>query len=266
MRRPRSPLPRHLRLRLGIVAFLASILVFASLADAEVIQRGGVRVAFDGQIYPRRLPRTGTTPVKVTVATKISSVDPKSEPQLTRIQIAINSNGHIDPTGLPICEVSDIQPSTTGKALEACPGSKVGEGSFSATVAVSKKVAFPTAGKLIAFNGVYEGRPAILAHVYGTDPLPTSFTLPFVIGQERGTYGTTLTATLPAAQGNFVNGIELTLHRTFDYRGKARSYASAGCPAPQGSPGAVFSFARATYSFAGGRRLTSVLTRTCKAR
>jgi len=255
-----------MRLRIVIVGLIAAVLALASLAQAEVIQRGGIRVTFDGQIVPSRLPRSGSAPVMVAVATKIASTNPKSQPQLTRIQVAINRNGHLDPTGLPVCEISDIQPSTTDKALEACPGSKVGEGSFSATVAVTSKVAFPAAGKLVAFNGTYEGRPAILAHVYGTDPLPTSFTLPFVIGKGHGAYGTTLTATLPAAEGNFVTGIELTLHRTFTYKGKARSYASAGCPAPKGFSGAPFPFAKATYAFVGGKRLTSTLTRSCKAR
>jgi len=56
------------------------------------------------------------------------------------------------------------------------------------------------------------------------------------------------------------------LRRTFTYRGKARSYAVAGCPAPKGFPGAVFPFAKATYSFAGGGRLTSTLSRSCEAR
>jgi hypothetical protein len=256
----------RLRLRIPVAGLVVAALVLAPLANAEVIQRAGIRVSFDGQISPKRLPRAGTAPVSVAVATKIGSTDPGDPPQLTRIQIAINANGHIDPTGLPVCEVEDIQPSTTQKALQACPGSKVGEGSFAATVALTKRVAFPASGKLVAFNGIYKGHPAILAHVYGTDPLPTSFTLPFVIGAGHGTFGTTLTATLPAAEGNFVTGIELTLHRTFTYRGKARSYASAGCPAPKGFPGAVFPFAKATYAFAGGQRLTSTLTRSCQAR
>jgi hypothetical protein len=253
-------------MRIGIAGLVALVLALTSLADAEVIQRGGVRIAFDGQIAPKRLPRAGTTSVRVSVATEISSVDRRRPAQLTRIQLAINRHGHLDPTGLPRCEVPAIQPSTTEKALEACRRSKVGEGRFSATVAVTNKVAYPTAGKLVAFNGTYHGRPAILAHVYGTDPIPTSFTLPFVIGRAHGTYGTTLTATLPVADGNFVSGIELTLHRTFTYRGKAHSYVSAGCPAPKGFSRAVFPFARATYAFAGGRRLTSTLTRSCEAR
>jgi hypothetical protein len=316
-RRLRTP-----RCAASAAVLVAAVGVAASLpsAHAETIQHGDIRVTFDGQITPKRLPRTGTAPVSVAVSTMIGSIDSGDPPQLTRIQLAINAAGHIDPTGLPVCEVADIQPSTTQKALQACPGSKVGEGTFSATVALTSKVAFPTTGRLIAFNGVIgcspfeksqfradlllgpgrgwpssprtqEGRggerapardpnatdrgqrdatchprPAILAHVYGTDPLPTSFTLPFVIGATHGTFGTTLTATLPPAEGNFLTGIELNLHRTFTYRGKARSYASAGCPAPKGFPGAVFPFAKATYAFAGGARLTSILTRSCQAR
>jgi hypothetical protein len=246
---------------------LSGLILAASIAGAaaETIQRSGVRVAFDGKITPTRLPRAGSAPVEVAVATKISS-NSRRPPQLTRIQVAINRYGRLDPTGLPVCELSEIQPATTEKALEACPGSKVGEGTFSATAALSKKVTFPTSGKLIAFNGTYKGRPAILAHVYGTDPLPTSFTLPFTIGASKGTFGTTLTASIPAAEGNFITGIELTLHRTFTYRGKVRSYASAGCPAPKGLPGAIFPFAKASYHFAGGPRMTSTLTRSCKAR
>jgi hypothetical protein len=251
-------------LALTVVGLLA--LGAAGLAAAETIQRGNVRVAFDGAITPKRLPRTGSAPVKVAVTTRIAAINAKSPPQLTRIAIAINRYGRIDPTGLPICEVDDIQPSTTEKALEACRGSLVGEGHFAATVGLSKKATFPTAGKLIAFNGTYKGRPAILAHVYGTHPLPTSFTLPFVIGRARGTFGTTLTATLPAAEGNFVTGLDLTLGRSFTYKGKRRSYASASCPAPKGFPGATFPFAKASYAFAGGRAMHATLTRSCQAR
>jgi hypothetical protein len=243
-------------LTLGAVAY----------AGAETIQHQGLRIQLDGQIAPNRLPRTGLAPVKVSVGTKIASANAKSPPALKKIAIAINRHGHLDPTGLPVCQVSDIQPSTNEKALEVCGDSLVGEGHFAATVALTKAVSFPSAGKMIAFNGTYKGQPAILAHVYGTDPLPTSFTLPFVIGKSKGAFGTVLTATLPSAEGSVVTGIDLTLGRTFTYRGQRRSYASAGCPAPKGFPGASFPFARVSYQFVGGKRLQSTLTRSCRAR
>jgi hypothetical protein len=250
-------------------SFLGAVLAFlalASLAAAETIQKGSLRIAFDGEITPAKLPRKGMGPVRVAVDTKISSTNGKAPAQLTRIAIAINRHGRIDPTGLPVCEIDDIQPATTAKALEACRGSLVGEGHFAAEVTLSRQAAFPSEGKMFAFNGSYKGRPAILAHVYGTDPVPTSFTMPFVISQAKGTFATTLTATLPEADNNIVTAIDLNLSRTFTYRGEKRSYATAGCPAPKGFPGATFPFAKASYTFADGRKLSSTLMRSCRAR
>ena len=244
----------------------AALLATVAGAAAETIQQHGIRVVFDGKITPQKLPRSGTAPVAVAVGTKISGSPGKPLPRLTKIEIAINRHGHLDPTGLPTCQVSDIQPATNAKALESCRGALVGEGHFSAAVALNRQAAFPSAGKLLAFNGTYRGKPAILAHVYGTEPVPTSFTLPFVIGRTKGTFGATLTATIPPGEDNLVTAIDLELHRTFTYRGKRRSYASAGCPAPKGASVAPFPFARASYVFAGGKKLSSTLTRSCSAR
>jgi hypothetical protein len=255
-----------MRPRLFIAGLLSLFLALSSLATAETIQKGGLRVSLEGEISPKKLPRAGEAPVRVSVSTEIAATNGKELPQLTRISIAINRHGHLDPTGLPICTVSEIQPATTEKALEACRGSLVGQGYFAATVALTRQVSFPSKGKLYAFNGTYEGKPAILAHVYGTNPVPTSFTLPFVIGHAKGTFATTLTAELPRARGSVVTGLGLDLRRTFTYRGKARSFASAGCPAPAGFPGASFPFAKVSYGFAGGRSLASTLVRSCKAR
>ena len=96
--------------------------------------------------------------------------------------------------------------------------------------------------------------------------MPTSFTLPFVISKAKGTFGTRLTATIPASEDSYVSAIEMTLHRTYTYRGKRRSYAEAGCPAPKGFPGASFPFAEAGYGFVGGRKLGATLVRSCRAR
>lgn len=256
-------------LRIAALCFLSAAVGMVSLASADTIQRGNVRVTFKGEIAPRTLPRSGVAPVRVTVGARISArgAAGKGElPQLTRISIAINAGGQLDATGLPVCRIDDIQPATNRKALSACRGALVGGGSFAAEVALSSQGVYPSHGQMLAFNGNYKGRPAILAHVYGTRPVPTSVTIPFVIGHTRGTYGTTLTAVLPRAERNYVTALDLVLRRRFTFRGKSRSYASAGCPAPKGFPGAVFPFARATFSFAEGGELSSTLMGSCKAR
>ncbi len=256
-----------LRKKIEMALLGTALLAFglASLAHGEVVQSGHVRVTFDGQLSPKALPRQALAPVNVSVDAKISSTNGGAPPQLRQISIAINRNGHFTPRGLPVCILREIQPATTANALEACRGSLVGEGRFSAKVLLNQQAPFPAAGKVYAFNGRLHGKPAIFAHVYGTNPVPTSFTLPFTIESTKGTFGTTLRASLPAVTGNsgYVTGLALNLGRNFSYHGKRQSYLSAACPAPSGFPGAVFPFARASFGF-GKKTLTSTLTRTCK--
>jgi hypothetical protein len=233
-----------------------------------VVQRGPVRVKFDGELTPHALPRHGVAPVGIAVDTRIASTNGGTPPQLRRIAIEINRNGHLNTRGLPICEESEIQPSTTDGARAACGGALVGEGHFAANVKLPEQSPFPSSGKVLAFNGRLHGKPAILAHIYGIQPAPTSYVLPFSIRGSRGTYGTVLETSLPRATGDwgYVTGLKMTLRRNFRYQGKRRSYLSAGCPAPPGFPGAAFPLARTSFAFAGGMNLVSVLNRSCKAK
>ncbi|HEX4669367.1 MAG TPA: hypothetical protein VH275_05275 [Solirubrobacterales bacterium] len=235
---------------------------------SEVIQRGRVRVAVQASIAPKRLPRSGTAPIHFSLAAKIASTDGSVPPQLRRVAVEINRAGHLDPAGLPSCSVEQIQPSTTAGALEACRRALVGEGRFLAKVLVPQQAPFPSSGKIVAFNGAWHGHPAILAHIFGVSPVPTSYTLPFVIGAVgKGTYGTSLTASLPrfTSKWGYVTGISLELGRSFSAAGHRRSYLRAGCPAPKGFPGATFALARISLSFASRRFMSQTLSRSCRA-
>jgi hypothetical protein len=253
--------------RLALLA-LVFALGLAALAQAEVTQRGNLRVTFSGSLAPHALPRSGQAPVKVAVAAKIAATDGATPPQLTKISIAINRNGHFEPNGLPVCRLDQIQPSTTADALAACRHSLVGQGSFSANVLLPQQAPFPSQGKVYAFNGRIGGKPAILAHVYGTQPVPTSYTLPFTISPVKGTFGTVLRTSLPhvTSEWGYVTGLSMTLGRNFSYRGRKRSYLSAACSAPKGFSKAVFPFAKASFAFAGGKSVSSTLTRSCGVR
>jgi hypothetical protein len=247
------------------LAICCLALAFCGGAGAEVVQHGDLRVAFDGKLTPRSLPRSGSAPVTVAVGGRISTTDGKIPPQLRRITIAINRFGRIATGSLPSCQIEQIQPATTEGALEVCGSSMVGEGSFSAKVLLPEQTPFPSAGKIYAFNGTYDGRPAILAHVYGTEPVPTSYTLPFEIGHAKGTFGTVLSVSLPkvTSEWGYITGLKLNLART---GAGQRPYASASCPAPKGFPGAVFPFARTTFAFKGGVELSTTLNRSCRVR
>lgn len=221
-----------------------------------------------GKLAPTTLPRRGTAPVAVSLGAQIATVGQRKPPQLRTIAIALNANGHLATGGLPSCRLGRIDPSTSTGALAACRPSLVGEGSFSADVRFPEQSPFPSAGKVLAFNGRIGGRPAILAHIFGTVPVPTSYVLPFLIKRTGGTYGTVLEASLPRVTGEwgFVTGISMRLKRVFVSHGRTNSYLSAACPAPDGFPSVVFPLAKTTLSFASGPVISTVLNRGCKAR
>lgn len=249
---------------LAALACLA-LLIGLPVAAAEVIQRDGTRVSVDAAISPRRLPRAGFAPIHFSLATKIVPTEGSVPPQLRRISIMINRYGHFDPAAFPACTYADLQPSTNEGALAACRNSLIGEGSFAARVLIASQAPFPSVGKVLAFNGRWHNRPAILAHIYGTEPVPTSYTLPFLLGRSsRGGWGTTLSAKLPhfTSRWGYVTGIAIYLGRVSG----SRSYLTASCPAPKGFSRAAFPLARATLSFAGHDPIAQSLTRSCRAR
>jgi hypothetical protein len=256
-------------LRAQLICFAAVVvlcLVLAGLSAAEVVQHAGIRVKASAAMTPTRLPRTGTAPIGVQIGLRITGVG-GAPPLLRSISIAINKEGRLQATGLPDCTIDQIQPTTDADALAACGSSLVGEGQFSAQVGFTGQAPFPSQGKVLAFNGTDQGSPAILLHVYGTEPAPTSYTFPLLVGRSTGTYGTTLRATLPQTAGDsgYITGLSLTLHRVYSYRDETRSYLESGCPAPKGFPSAVFPLARTRLGFSGGTDISAAVTGGCKA-
>jgi hypothetical protein len=250
-----------------LMLVLLSALALAGLAGAEVVQQGDFRVAVDATLTPKRLPRSGLAPIRFGLSARFISTKGSTPPQLRKIKVEINRHGHLNPAGIPLCKMEEVQPATTANALAACRDALVGEGTFQAKVLFTQQSPFPSNGKLVAFNGRWQGKPAILAHIYGPKPVPTSYTIPFTIKSlGKGTYGTELSASLPQFSGKwgYVTGISMTLGRNFSYRGEPRSYLSASCPAPSGIPIVSFPLAKATFSF-GSQKVNSVLTRSCRA-
>ncbi len=243
-------------------------LSFAPGAHSEVIARGGLLLNFSGGISPDALPRRQLAPISVGLSGTVRTLSREGPPSVRRIEIAINRGGHLDARGLPLCSRAAIQPSSTAQARAICGSALVGEGSFDADVVFPEQSAFPSNGRVLAFNALVGGRPAILAHVYGGQPAATSRIIVFRIRRNAGTYGTVLTALVPESldQWGHLTHFSLDLHRSYTYRGRRRSYLSASCPAPSGFPGATFPFARTAITFADGRTLASTLTRNCRVR
>ena len=251
------------------IALLLAALLSASVARGELTQSEGLRVAFDGGFSPSALPRNRPVPVTVRIEGSIGTVNGSEPPQLRQVSFAINRNGKLFSSGLPSCPVELLQSTTSQAALARCRHALIGRGSFSADVDFPNLPLVPVRGKLLAFNGRSKGQPEILLHLYVASPAQVTLVLPFkVIKQSAGAFGTVLSATIPKIAGElgYVTEINLEIGRRYRYRGLSRSLLSASCAAPAGFPGAIFNFAKGSFSFANGQRLTTTLTRDCQVR
>ena len=237
-------------------------------------QQGNLRVAVSGKLHPKGLPRTGTAPISVSVGGQVSTTDGSPPPELKTITVEINRNGRFDTAGLPLCPIAKIQPASSARALANCRDALVGEGSFSALAGFGEseggvRESYETEGRLLLFNGKKGGKPVIFGQIYSARPFATSFVIPFSVkGISKGSFGTVLSATLPATLRSWGNltGIEMKLARRYAYQGKSHSYLSAGCPAPKGFGAIPFPLVRSTFAFEGGQSVTSTLTEQCKVR
>ena len=251
-----------------VLAVLATIVaaLIASTAHAELTERGDLFVRFQGGINPVALPRQQPAPITVSVAGTVKTLSGERPPALREIKIELNRSGELNSHGLPVCHYSQLVAVEPARALEVCGDAQVGDGAYIGKSAFPEQATFPAQGHILAFNGVYRGREVILAHVFGTDPVPITRIIVFYIHRIGGTYGTVITGSLPDPVNHYgyVQGIALRLHRNYTYRGQRRSYLSATCAAPSGFTAAAFPFARASMTFANEHTLSSTLTRSCK--
>jgi hypothetical protein len=259
-------------LRWASLIALALLLAVAvgGQAHGEVEQEGDVIVRFDGGISPQALPRTGQAPVAVSVDSSVESSDGLDPPpQLQTIEIGINRGGELYDRGLPTCRVRRIQPTTIRAARRICGEAIVGSGNVHVRALLENQPPFTFKGPMLVFNASpRDGHRRLLAQVYGIRPAPSAFVLTFTIVKQSGTFGNVIRTSLPEASRKwaYVTHFDMKLQRTYTYRGKQRSFVSAGCAAPKGFPGAIYPFARAKFDFEGGRSVTSTLVRDCTVR
>jgi hypothetical protein len=245
------------------------VAILAAAAQAEVDGGANVRVNFSAWLTPRALPRSEPAPVTLHLSGSLTTSDGREPPALRRVTVSINRYGRVSTKGVPACPRGALVATTTGQALTACRAALVGDGAFTAHIAIPEQAPFPSRGRVLALNSMRHGRPVVLAHIFGRDPVPTSQVLTMSFRRaRRGRFGTTLSLTMPKVGDDWghVTGFELNLHRRYRYRGRARSVISASCPAPNGFDSAVFAAARGTYFLADGRTINRVLTGSCRVR
>ncbi|HEX3172965.1 MAG TPA: hypothetical protein VHQ43_01940 [Solirubrobacterales bacterium] len=255
--------------RLALIALLATALAGAGLAVGQPVQSGNLRIAFDAGFAPHALPRDHPAPVRVTFAGSIVTSDGSRPPQVRRISIALNRYGKLTTRGLPTCKQDELESTSSATALARCRSALVGSGHFRAVVAFSGQPQLPVKGRVLAFLGRTGHGTAILVHVAASSPITATVVLVFNLTHPRkGRFGTIASTTIPkiASDLGYVTNLSLTLGRRYDFEGRRLSFISASCAAPKGFPGALFSFARGSFLFADGRRLTSTVVRDCVVR
>jgi len=254
--------------RILVLTVAAAVLLGAGLARAEQVQRGDVRLDFDGRFTPKVLPRDRDAPVSVLIGGSVSSVHGGRPPGLRQISIAVNRYSTLYTRGLPRCAPGILQSTSTNEALERCRPALVGTGKFGAIVDFSNDQ-FPVSGRILAFNSGNPRHPRLLLHIYNANPAKTTIVLKFAITHpKRGDFGTVFTARIPeiASDLGYVTDLSLHFDRQYRFHGKPRSFLSARCAAPAGFGGGPFAFARGRFEFANGQRLSTTLTRVCQVR
>lgn len=251
------------------MVLLCLALVGAGAARAELFGGDGVFIRFDGGFAPRTLPRDRDVPVTVRLNTAIRTSDGSAPPRLRQISFGVNRYGRIETRGLPICRAAELESTSSATALERCKGALLGHGGFDANLEFHGSEPAPVHGRMLVFNGRSHGRSSFLLHVYASKPADVTIVLRFDVRHpKRGKFGTELSATIPklASDLGYVTAVSLVFDRRYRYRGRGYSFLSARCAAPSGFPGAIFSFTRGTFSFAGGKRIVTTLTRNCTVR
>jgi hypothetical protein len=83
-----------------------------------------------------------------------------------------------------------------------------------------------------------------------------------------GAFRTVLVALIRRNAGPWphVANFQISVSRSYNKDGERHSYLNASCPVPKHFTAGFLSFARAIYTFAGGKQLTTETVRSCRAR
>jgi hypothetical protein len=255
----------------GVLFALAALALLgglgAGLARGERTQQGNLIVSLDGDLLPLTLPRDRPAPVAVHLEGGLQTADGALLPRVTRVELGLPGQGVISTRGLPACSQRRLRNTKSPKALAACGPALVGHGRLETDVLLPNQEPFTIHASLLAFNGLVEGRRAVILHAFAAKP-PTVVVLPFLLRHRSGRFGMALVADLPPTLGPwpYFAHFEMTLSRRYSYRGRARSYLSASCPIPPRFTAGFFSFAKASFTFVGGRRIGTGIARSCRGR
>ncbi len=251
----------------GLVALLIAAVVattaFAGPVGKAVSTPDGNSQAYGALTKPNRLYKKKFTPTGLEVTTKLdNSANENGVPvPTTKVRIDFDKNTKVFSKGYPTCKASKLQGVSTEKALEECEKAEIGSGKARALIPVGPQV-FPAKQTVTAFNGVPKGgKPVILLHSYGTQPVQTTLVLTGVVKKyNKQGYGPRLDVDVPLIAGGqgALTYFNVTVRKQWKYKGKKVSYIQAKCPSSKKLK------TRSVFTFLDGQESDPVYKGKCK--
>jgi hypothetical protein len=258
MRKASAPI-----LMLITVLAVAGASSMATAARPTVVSAGNVILRLNGGVAPKRLPKKRLAPITLRLSANISSADGSHPPAAKTVIADFDKHGTIDAHGLAICRSGQLQARTTKAAKAACPHAIVGSGSTTVEVEFAEQAPFYSSGPLVLFNGgVRGGVTTMYIHAYVDVPAPTAIVTTVKIKRiHKGPFGTRAMARIPVIAGGSgsVTRFAMKIGRTFNVKGKKRSYLTARCANGR-------FLARGDIAFTDGPRVVGSVVRPCQSR
>src|SRR6187402_40555 len=111
--------------RAAAIGAAVAVLACAGAALAATVQQGDLRITALARIEPEGLPRDRPAPIAIFVAGHLENSKGGIPPQLQSLRIQVNRHGLLQSKGLPVCEIPEVQPASTQRALQNCKGALI---------------------------------------------------------------------------------------------------------------------------------------------
>jgi hypothetical protein len=249
---------KYLMLTMALGALLA--LTVGNVASADTVKSGNLEFTLNGGFSPKTLPKKTLAPITLSTSGKIKTLDGTHPPALKEFFGEVDKNGAIDVKGYPTCKAGKLQAQDTKHAKAACSTSIIGKGKTDVEILFEESKPVPVKSELVVFNGgVSGGTTTLYVHAYITFPVPAAIVTTVKIKKiNKGPYGYSFKATIPKIAGGSgsVTSFDLSINKTFNYKGKKVSVLSAKCPTGKLQ-------ARGTAVFSDGTRLSTGIVRPC---
>lgn len=252
--------------RFILIASLAALVaiaipVSAAMGGETVTGPDGNTQSIEATISPKALYKKTSSPGSLFVDVKTGTTGSATGAPSPAVHdvIDFDQNLALVTKGLPTCNASKLQNTSTEAAEQACRSAIIGKGEATTLLPLSVLYTEPT--KVTAFNGVPQGgKPVVLLHAYGTSPVQTTLVLVGVVsnyGKEG--YGPRLDVTVPPIAGGSgaITDFHVTIKKSWTYKGKKMSFINAKCPASKKLK------YRGAFTFKDGVTLTATHTQPC---